>query len=105
MDDVDIRKAVLIALHDGPDGYRSLVRDFAIAHPDVPARELEMALQAAARDLDRTIRRQGQPTDEARTARRLALMLGVDLDRHGGDRTMGELLAIWRERDDFFLRL
>ncbi|MEM7490152.1 MAG: hypothetical protein AAF390_13610, partial [Pseudomonadota bacterium] len=79
--------------------------DFATAQPDLPARELEAALLGAARQINDAIRRAGAPTDEARTARRLALLLGMDIDRHGGDPTLGTLMADWREGDDFFLKL
>ena len=107
MTEEDIRAHVLEALHSGPDGYRALVRDFAAAHPDLPARRLERALGTAAAEMDATIRRAGNSTDEARTARRLALLLAMDIDRleGGGPVTLGALMALWTEADDFFLRL
>ena len=107
MDDARIKEMVLEALHAAPDGYRSLVRDMAAAHPDLPARALEMALLSAARDMDTQVRRAGDPTDEARTARRLAVLLSMDIDRvpQGEAATLGDLRIYWIERDDFFLRL
>ncbi|MEM7711616.1 MAG: hypothetical protein AAF264_12895 [Pseudomonadota bacterium] len=105
MTDEDLTAAVIEALHAAPDAWRSLVRDLATDRPALAARAVETALLMAARGMDDAIRRTGAPTDEARTARRLAMMLGMDIDRHGGDPTMGDLLAAWKEGDDFFLRL
>lgn len=102
-----LRDLVLEKLHSGPDGYRSLVRDIAVAHPDRPAQLLEAALIDAARTMDATIRTAGSPTDEARTARRLALLLAMDLEGFEAEEavTLGTLLSYWRREDDFFLRL
>ncbi|MEM7641696.1 MAG: hypothetical protein AAF366_04135 [Pseudomonadota bacterium] len=105
MTDPDLTASVIEALHASPDAWRSLVRDIGTGQPDLPARILETALLSAARGMDAAIRRAGAPTDEARTARRLAMLLGMDIDRHGGDPTMGDLMGSWRETDDFFLRL
>ena len=107
MTDDDLRTEVLERLHSGPDGYRALVRDIASAHPDITARRLELALLAAATDMDAAIRRAGSSTNEARTARRLAVLVSMDIDRAriGAPATLGDLLALWQERDDFFLRL
>lgn len=105
MTDQDLTAALIEALHASPDAWRSLVRDIAAEQPNLPARRLETALLSAARGMDSAIRRAGAPTDEARIARRLALMLGMDIDRDGGDPTMADLMRIWRAEDDFFLRL
>ncbi|CUH41122.1 hypothetical protein JSE7799_03865 [Jannaschia seosinensis] len=107
MEDEQIKETVLVALHATPDGYRTLVRDIAAAHPDMAARALEAALLAAARDMDGEIQRDGGPTNEARTARRLALLLSMDIDRleRDGEVSMADLMAYWTKRDDFFLRL
>lgn len=107
MTDDDLRTEVLERLHSGPDGYRSLVREIAAAQPGVIARRLELALLAAASDMDAAIRRAGSSTNEARTARRLAVLLSMDIDRAvlDGPVTLGDLLTLWLERDDFFLRL
>lgn len=107
MTDEDLRTEVLERLHSGPDGYRSLVRDLSAAQPNVPARQLEIALISAASQMDAAIRRAGSSTNEARTARRLALLLSMDIDRARTDDevTLGDLLAHWTTKDDFFLRL
>ncbi|MEM8851504.1 MAG: hypothetical protein AAGE03_15915 [Pseudomonadota bacterium] len=105
MTDQDLTASVIEALHTSPDAWRSLVRDFGANQPDLPARMLETALLSAARGMDAAISRAGAPTDEARTARRLAMLLGMDIDRHGGDPTMADLMRSWRTSDDFFLRL
>lgn len=107
MTDDDLKTEVLERLHSGPDGYRALVREISTAHPGVASRRLELALLTAASDMDATIRRAGSSTNEARTARRLALLLSMDIDRASqeGPVTLGDLLALWRDRDDFFLRL
>ncbi|CTQ32384.1 hypothetical protein [Jannaschia rubra] len=105
MTEEDLLILVLEALHSGPDGFRSVVRDLAASHPATPARRLEAALQSAAREMDATIRRDGSPTNEARTARRLAVLLGMDIDRTGDNVTLGELMEWWKGTDDFFMRL
>lgn len=104
----ELKTHVLEHLHAGPDGYRSLVRDLAVAWPELPARSLETALGTAAAEMDAAIRRDGGSTNEARTARRLAILLNLDIERlsaEGGPTTLGALLARWRQEDDFFLRL
>lgn len=103
----ELKTHVLEVLHSGPDGYRSLVRDLAAAHPDLPARALEDALGTAAAEMDAAIRRDGSSTNEARTARRLALLLSLEIDRvrTDGQATLGALLERWTQEDDFFLRL
>ena len=103
----ELTHGVIEALHAAPDGWRTVLRDVAAARPDLPAREMEAALFAAAREIDASVRRAGNPTDEARIARRLALLLSMDIDRHadGSDVTMGALRDWWATQDDFFLRL
>ncbi len=111
MNDDDLRILVIEALHADADGYRRVVRDIARDHGDIMARRLETALVSAAREIDAAIRNCGSPTDEARTARRLALLLGMDIDRLAGASpstggiTLSDLAAFWASHDDFFLRL
>lgn len=107
MTEEELKTHVLEVLHSGPDGYRALVRDLAAARGDLPASALKTALGSAAAEMDAAIRRDGSSTNEARSARRLALLLGMDIDRFQGDRpiTLGSLLAHWTREDDFFLRL
>lgn len=117
MTDDDLRILVIEGLHAGDGGYRHVVRDIARAQGDMAAHRLEAALLWAARELDAAIRQSGAPTDEARTARRLALLLGMDIDRlsdgtaagptpmPGQPVTLGQLVGFWTDNDDFFLRL
>lgn len=103
----ELTHGVIEALHAAPEGWRSVLRDTAASRPDLLARALEAALLAAAREIDASLRRDGNPTDEARIARRLALLLSMDIDRHeaGNGVTMGALRDWWAAQDDFFLRL
>ena len=110
MTDDELQMKVIEALHADAQGYRRVVRDMARDHGDLPAHRLEAALMAAAREIDATIRQSGAPTDEARTARRLAMLLGMDIDRLGDPTrgkpvSMDDLMEFWSEHDDFFLRL
>ncbi|MGB3556089.1 MAG: hypothetical protein WBA25_15785 [Jannaschia sp.] len=109
MADTDLHQIVLETLHGTADGYRDLVRDLAVAQPDLPASRLESVLLAVAREIDVNLQRSGAPTDEARLARRLALLLGMDIDiltaRLTRPPTLGDLMVHWTANDDFFLRL
>jgi hypothetical protein len=100
----ELRDMVLERLHADRDAWRGLVREVAAERPALRAGALEAGLRAAAEAIDSTISRGGASTDEARTARRLAARLAIEIDRTGGDPSMGELLASWRE-GDFFLSL
>lgn len=111
MTDDELRILVIEALHADADGYRRVVRDIARDHGAIEARRLEAALTSAAQQIDATIRLSGGPTDEARTARRLALLLGMDIDRVAGAAPspgrimLSDLTRFWADHDDFFLRL
>lgn len=107
MTEDELSDMVLERMHDDPTTSRSLVRDLATTQSDLPARTLETALLSAAREMDVAIRRSGSPTDEAQTARRLAILLGMAIDRMqtGGAVTLGKLRDRWTRNDDFFLRL
>lgn len=104
----DLTETVIERLHAAPDAFRGLVREVAAARPDLPARALVAALEGAAAALDGTLRRTGRPVDQARTARRLALLLAQDVDRVAVDTedpTLADVARHWRAVDDFFLRL
>ena len=90
-----LKTHVLEVLHAAPDGHRALVRDLAASHPQLPALALEEALAAAAEEMDAAIRRGGSSTDEARNARRLALLLSLERERtgRGAEATIGALSA------------
>lgn len=107
MTEDELRDLVLERLHDDATAFRSLIRDLAVAYPEISVRTLETALLAAAREMDAAIRRGGSPTDEAQTARRLAILLSMDIDRARSDApvTLGDLRDWWTRNDDFFLRL
>lgn len=96
---------VIERLHSGPEAFRRVVRDVAEARPEARALAVVAALEAASGSLAGALQRTGRPTDEARTAGRLALLLRQDVEAVGGDPTMAEVARYWRERDDFFLRL
>ncbi len=109
MTDDELQNTILERLHADADAYRGLIRGIATDFPNLAARRLENALMVAAGEMDATVRNAGSPTDEARTARRLALLLGMDIDklddRRSSTLTMGQLLEWWQANDDFFLRL
>ncbi|KIT16167.1 hypothetical protein [Jannaschia aquimarina] len=103
----DLVDEVIERLHARPDGFRTIVRDMAAAHPDCPARAFQAALIGAAEAIESQIRKAGVPTDEARAARRLALLLGRHIERLQDGKnspTLRQLAADWRDGDDVFLR-